>query len=106
MNTQEHQAKDAKLCKSLFKLFGERWSLRIVDALRGGELRFKELQNLLDINSATLSARLRTLDKAKIITRKAETIDKLSVSYGLTARGKELLPIYDGIMKFGSNFIK
>jgi DNA-binding HxlR family transcriptional regulator len=97
---------ESKMCQSLFKMFGDRWSLRIIDALRDGELRFKEIQTALDINSATLSARLRKLESAKLLNRKEETIDKLSVSYKLTNLGKELLPIYDGMMKFGSKFIK
>ncbi len=93
-----------EMCMSLFKMFGDRWSLRIIDALRNGEQRFKEIETRLDINSATLSSRLRSLQKAKLIVRQEETIDGLSVTYILTDLGKELLPIYDGIMSFGRKF--
>ncbi len=95
-----------KMCSELFKLFGDRWSLRIIDALRREELRFKEIQAALIINSATLSSRLRSLEKAKLLVRKEETIDKLSVCYALTNLGKNLLPIYDGIIKFGKEVLR
>ena len=99
-------AGENEICISLFKLFGDRWSLRIIDALRHKELRFKELQTLLFINSATLSSRLRSLEKATMLVRKEETVDKLSVSYCLTHPGRGLLPIYDEMMKFGKKVIK
>ena len=97
---------EKEICASLFKMFGDRWSLRIGDALRDGELRFKEIQTLLGINSATLSTRLRSLEAVKVLVRREEAVDKLSVSYALTKLGRELLPIYDGILTFGKKVVK
>jgi DNA-binding HxlR family transcriptional regulator len=94
------------MCNDIFKMFGDKWTLRIVSSLRDGELRYKEIEKLLSINSATLSTRLKLLEEIKVITRNEETIDKLSVTYKLTKNGQELLPIYDGIVKFGEKIIK
>lgn len=94
------------ICSSIFKMFGDKWTLRIVSVLRNGELRFKEIEKLLRINSATLSTRLKQLEKINVIARNEETIDKLSVTYRLTKNGNVLLPIYDGMIKFGEKVIK
>jgi len=104
MQKQCPTEENKEMCMSLFKMFGDRWSLRIIDTLRDGERRFKEIETDLNINSATLSSRLRSLQKAKLIVRREETIDGLSVTYILTDLGRELLPIYDGIMSFGKKF--
>jgi DNA-binding HxlR family transcriptional regulator len=94
------------VCNSIFEMFGDKWTLRIVSVLRDGEMRFKEIEKNLSINSATLSERLKRLEEVGAIVRSEETIDKLSVTYKLTKSGCELLPIYDGIIKFGQKVVK
>ncbi|MES3006082.1 MAG: helix-turn-helix domain-containing protein [Patescibacteria group bacterium] len=94
------------VCGRVFEMFGDRWTLRIVSALRDGELRFKEIEKTLSINSATLTTRLKKLEDLALVIRNEETIDKLSVTYKLTKSGTDLLPIYDGIVKFGEKMIK
>ncbi len=87
-------------------MFGDKWTLRIVSSLREGEMRFKEIEKSLSINSATLSERLKRLEDVGAIARTEDTIDKLSVTYTLTKSGRELLPIYDGIIQFGQKVVK
>ncbi len=94
------------ICGSIFEMFGDKWTLRIVSVLREGEMRFKEIEKSLSINSATLSDRLKRLEEMGALARSEETIDKLSVTYCLTKTGAELLPIYDGIIKFGQRVVK
>jgi DNA-binding HxlR family transcriptional regulator len=103
---KQHSSPSDAVCTKTFQMFGDRWTLRIVNALRGGELRFKEIEKRLDINSATLTTRLKRLEDLKVIVRTEETIDKLSVTYKLTRFGMELLPIYDGIVTFGEKVIR
>jgi DNA-binding HxlR family transcriptional regulator len=105
MTNQPLQPSDP-VCGSIFEMFGDKWTLRIVSVLRDGEMRFKEIEKNLAINSATLSERLKRLEDIGAIARSEETIDKLSVTYCLTKSGKELLPIYDGIVKFGQKVVK
>jgi DNA-binding HxlR family transcriptional regulator len=93
-------------CLKAFEVFGDEWTLRIIDSLRNGELRFKEIQNSLEINSATLSTKLKSMEERSLIERNEETIDKLSVTYSLTKLGKEIIPILDTMFKFGSKLVK
>jgi len=83
------------------KLLGDYWSLRIIDALHEDELRFCQLEKILtDINTATLTKRLRQLELSGIIKREHETIDKQSVTYLLSEAGLGLLPILKEIKRF------
>jgi DNA-binding HxlR family transcriptional regulator len=83
------------------KLLGDYVTLRIVDFLRVDELRFTELQRSIgDVNSVTLSNRLKRLEAAGIIERKEATIDRQSVAYRLTALGAGLLPVLREIQNF------
>ena len=76
------------------KVFGDAWTLFIVDALGGGSKRFSELERSIpDICPVTLSGRLRKLETLGFINREEKTLDKLSVSYSLTRQGADMLPI-------------
>jgi DNA-binding HxlR family transcriptional regulator len=83
------------------KLLGDYVTLRIIDFLRANELRFTELQRSIgDVNSVTLSKRLKRLEAAGVVEREEATIDKQSVAYRLTALGKGLLPVLREIQNF------
>ena len=83
------------------KLLGDYVTLRIVDFLRASELRFTELQRSIgDVNSVTLSNRLKRLEVAGVIEREEATIDRQSVAYKLTRMGKGLLPVQREIQNF------
>jgi DNA-binding HxlR family transcriptional regulator len=83
------------------KLLGDYVTLRIIDFLRANELRFTELQRSIgDVNSVTLSNRLKRLEAAGVIERKEATIDRQSVAYRLTGLGKGLLPVLREIQNF------
>lgn len=91
-------------CLGAFKVIGDFWSLTIIDALRYRETRFCELERTLDINPVTLTNRLKRLEKLKIIERREEAQDKLSVSYRLRPLGYQVLPILDQIESFAQKF--
>lgn len=83
------------------KLLGDYVTLRIVDFLRVSELRFTELQRSIgDVNSVTLSNRLKRLEAAGMVEREEATIDRQSVAYKLTGLGKGLLPVLREIQNF------
>lgn len=91
-------------CASTLKLLGDYWTLRIIDALQDGELRFCEVQRRVDnLNPVTLTDRLKKLEDAKLLVRKEDTLDKVSVTYTLTSLGKKSLPIIDAINRFATN---
>lgn len=90
--------KDAHNCSKNLKLLGDYWTLRIIDALRSGEKRFCQLQRDVENPSpTTLTDRLKNLEVMHLISRSEETQSKISVTYSLTNRGKEVLPIIDAI---------
>ncbi|MGA2974311.1 MAG: helix-turn-helix domain-containing protein [Spirochaetia bacterium] len=79
----------------------KRHAPRIIDFLRVNEPRFTELQRAMgDVNSVTLSNRLKRLEAAGVIERKAATIDRQSVAYRLTGLGKGVLPVLREIQNF------
>ena len=83
------------------KLLGDYTTLRIIDFLRSGALRFTELQRALgDTNSVTLTKRLKHLEAAGILSRREATFDRQSVTYSLSETGLGLLPVLAEIQNF------
>ena len=83
------------------RLLGDYVTLRIVDFLRAGELRFTQLQRSMgDVNAVTLSSRLKRLETAGVIEREEATIDRQSVAYRLSRLGMGLLPVLREIQNF------
>lgn len=69
----------------------------IHDVIRFGELK-KELP---DITNTMLTNTLRELEKDGLISRKQYNEMPLRVEYSFTEKGKDLLPIFYEIMKWG-----
>jgi DNA-binding HxlR family transcriptional regulator len=89
------------------KMIGDAHILCIVASLSDHGMRFNELQRAInDINPTTLADRLKKLELEKIVDRKEETLDKLSVVYELTEKGRSILPIIKEIGKFADKFLK
>ena len=74
----------------LFTLLSKRHMLLILYTLTGGEKRFVELEELLHINTASLSMRLRELEGAHLIARRQCTEDSRQHYYYLTKTGAEI----------------
>ena len=88
-------------CAATMKLLGDYWILRIIDSLSANDERFCGLQRDLDnVNPVTLTKKLKLLEVAGLVTRSEETIDKVSVCYGLTDLGKEALPVIWALDRF------
>ena len=99
--------KNVKSCTTKeLKMLGDFWTLAIIQALYDGEKRFSQLEReLADANPSTLTNRLKKLEKQKIIQRKKETLDKLSVVYSLTDKGRGILPVLEQIRIFAEKFL-
>ncbi len=95
-----------KCSNTELKMLGDFWTLAIVQALDDSEKRFSELQReLTKASPTTLTNRLKKLEEQKIIKRKEETVDKLSVVYSLTDKGRGILPILKEIQVFATKFL-
>jgi DNA-binding HxlR family transcriptional regulator len=70
---------------------GDRWALRVVDALLGGPRRFTELQHDLGgVATNVLSQRLKQLEQAGVVVARPYSSRPLRNAYELTAAGREL----------------
>ena len=88
------------------KMLGDAWTLCIVGTLAKKEMRFNEIQRAIEgINPTTLADRLKRLESEKMIKRQEETVDKLSVVYSLTDKGRSILPILREIQSFSDKFL-
>lgn len=98
-------AKSTAEFNSALKLVADEYVLHIVSQLSTKGMRFNELQrSVADICPATLTDRLKKLESEQIVTRQEETVDKVSVVYELTEKGKGILPIIKAIHKFAVEF--
>ncbi len=87
-------------------IIGDTHTLCIIHHLGKTGMRFNDLQRAINgLNPATLTARLKKLEREKIIIRKTETVDRVSVLYELTTKGKDLLPIIAEIGSFADKYL-
>jgi DNA-binding HxlR family transcriptional regulator len=96
MNAQQtsHQT-----CVSSLKLLGDYWTLRIIDSLKDGSMRYCGVQRACDdVNPVTLSTRLKKLEEAKLVERTQES--RTEVVYELTNLGREILPVLEAVDRF------
>lgn len=83
-------------------IVGHKWALLIVQALRDGPRRFTEIERLLeDANPKMITARLRELEAAGVLSRTVYAEVPPRVEYALTDRGRELRPAIDALRRWG-----
>jgi DNA-binding HxlR family transcriptional regulator len=77
--------------EKIVEIVGDRWSLLLIGALLRGPKRTTELAAALaPISTRTLAERLKRLEGAGVLTRRAYAEAPPRVEYELTARGREL----------------
>ncbi len=74
----------------LLSLLSERHMLSLVYNLASGPKGFNDLQEDLEINSATLAKRLNELEGEKVVEKLLCKTDSRRHYYALTKRGKKL----------------
>ncbi len=80
--------------EQIVELIGDRWSLLLIGVLLCGARRTTELVNILSpISTRTLAERLKRLEAAGVLTRRAYAEAPPRVEYELTMRGYELKPV-------------
>lgn len=90
-------------CKESLKLLADFWNLRIIESLEHGPLRYCEIQRAVgNVNPATLTKKLHSLEEASLLARKEET-EHIAVTYSLTALGKKALPVIAAIDAFSKH---
>jgi DNA-binding HxlR family transcriptional regulator len=83
-------------------IIGGRWKLLILRELLCGVSRFGELRRRLNgISDKMLAQHLRELEHDGVIERKVYAEIPPKVEYSLTASGKSLKPVIDGLHEWG-----
>jgi DNA-binding HxlR family transcriptional regulator len=90
---------------SAMQIIGNKWTALILRDLCSGAKRFSELEKLVDgINPRTLSQRLDDLESHNIITK--ETFNEVPprVTYTLTEKGRDLVPVLQQMAAWGEKY--
>jgi DNA-binding HxlR family transcriptional regulator len=83
-----------------------KWTLLLVRDLAEGRSRFCELERSLNgISPRTLSLRLRALEEEGIVERQTYAEVPPRVEYSLTAKGRALIPIIEGMRTYGERWL-
>lgn len=87
-------------------LVGERWTLLILrDLNRFGPLRFQQFERTLPgIAPNMLSARLKSLEAASLITARLYESHPPRYEYLLTVKGKALVPVLKALYAWGTRY--
>ena len=95
-----------ELFKQIFSIIQGKWTIDICFwLLMKKECGFNELKGRLDrISTRTLTDRLRSLEKAKIVERIVKTESPLRVNYSLTEFGKEEVILFVPVLL--NNFLQ
>ena len=84
-------------------IIGDRWTLVIVRDLVNGKTRFGELASSPEkIPTNILAARLRAMEAAGLIERRAYQTRPPRHAYALTSRGEALLPLLQAMCRWAA----
>ncbi|MEA2292952.1 MAG: hypothetical protein QOE86_591 [Solirubrobacteraceae bacterium] len=96
---------DCPVCRTAEVVCGK-WTLLIIRDLADGRSRFCELERSLEgISPRTLSLRLRALEEEGILERQTFPEVPPRVEYGLTEKGRALIPIVDAMRCYGETWL-
>jgi DNA-binding HxlR family transcriptional regulator len=84
---------------------GERWSFLILRGAFNGLRHFEEFQTNLGIARNILSNRLARLVEHGILRRDPDPADRRKVTYRLTDKGRDLLPVLLSLRQWGERWI-
>ena len=88
-------------------LIGPKWTLLIIQILIDGPHRFTEIERALeDANPKMVSARLRELVDAGLVSRTYYAEVPPRVEYALTERGRALEPAIEALRRWGARAAK
>lgn len=89
------------------KVIGGKWKPIIIARLGRSSKRFGQLDaNIIGISRKVLTTQLKELVDDKLVTRTSFRETPPRVEYSLTDKGRELIPIFKEIGKWGQYLVK
>jgi DNA-binding HxlR family transcriptional regulator len=83
------------------ELVGERWALLVVREIHLGNTRFTDIVRGTGAPRDRIAARLKALEEADVIERRPYSDAPPRHEYHLTAAGRALVPVLDGLLAWG-----
>lgn len=99
--------KDLPACpvETTLMLISDRWKVLIIRDLLDGTKRFGELKKSIgNISQKVLTANLRSMEEAGLLTRKVYAEVPPRVEYTLTETGYSLQPVLDAMVVWGTKY--
>ena len=91
---------------SCAEIISGKWTLLVIRDLADGSQRFCELERSLEgISPRTLSLRLRALEEHGIVERRTYPEVPPRVEYGLTEKGRALVPLIEDMRAYGRRWL-
>lgn len=86
-------------------LISDRWKVLIIRDLLDGTKRFGQLKKSIgNISQKVLTANLRSMEEAGLLTRKVYAEVPPRVEYTLTETGYSLQPVLDSMVAWGTKY--
>lgn len=86
-------------------LISDRWKVLIIRDLLEGTKRFGQLKKSIgNISQKVLTANLRSMEEAGLLTRKVYAEVPPRVEYTLTETGYSLQPVLDSMVAWGTKY--
>ena len=96
---------ECRRATATIELIGRRWSSAILLAIGRGAARFREIRGMVDgLSDRMLSVRLRELEQIGLVARTVEPTTPVTVRYGLTPRGAELLTATQPLARYAQRW--
>ena len=91
---------------SCAEIISGKWTLLLIRDLAEGPQRFCGLERSLEgISPRTLSLRLRALEECGVVARRTYPEVPPRVEYGLTEKGRALVPLIDDMRTYGERWL-
>ncbi|MGK9123867.1 helix-turn-helix transcriptional regulator [Olivibacter jilunii] len=101
-NEREPSKESMLALRDAIELLGGKWKICILRNLSFGEMRFKDLQQMVvGISPKILSKELLHLEQNLLITRTVNNTRPVTVSYAITDHALQTLPVIDALLEFG-----
>lgn len=102
--TPKELKEDLKNLEDNFNFIFQKWSLEILyTLLLKNTAGFGDIKKILEVNSRTLSDKLKMLAKHNYITRKVDLGPPLRVEYSLTRKGKDTVLLALPLLYYSSS---